>query len=474
VRSTPDGLSIRGCGDPSGPGYRDEDPRDGVDDARMRHLQALAVRFAPLLVRNTPLFPMLRTEQRGRVKGRNDCWKAKDSSTFFTASWQVTGVRACVEGSYGIRISELQATWRLAPSRGPIFLACQGNPADEVVATLFETDPPAARLERGRQDSDGVAGSRGRRLEVRGTGRGALDEGQRGDGHLARHHSDLRRAATKIEDALARARRKVMIGMARTVGRRISVASMLGVAVMLAAPVVEAQRWGHEDFPRTGACFFQDPGFRGNYFCAQPGRDFSFLASGFDNEISSIRTFGDVEVTVFRDSQFRGRSAEFRDDVRNLRNEGWNDRLSSLRVRSRSRGDGHGYGDERHGYRNGGHHGRYEGNPDTVVRRAYKDILEREPDAAGLRTYRSRIIDDGWSEEQVRETLRKSPEYRQKNTMTREKAEGIVRQAYRSVLSREPDAGSRSYVDKVMHDHWKQADVERELRKSPEYRNKHR
>jgi len=111
-------------------------------------------------------------------------------------------------------------------------------------------------------------------------------------------------------------------------------------------------------------------------------------------------------------------------------------------------------------------HGRQS---DRIVRRAYQDILEREPDQAGLRQYRSRIIDDGWSEARVRDALRKSPEYRQKNTMTRQRAQDIVRRAYLSVLKREPDAGSRGYVDRVLRDKWTQSDVERELRKSPEY-----
>jgi uncharacterized protein len=90
----------------------------------------------------------LRTEQRGWVKGRNECWKAKDG-TYLTASWQAKDVRECVEGTYRIRISELQATMRLVPAKGPVFFACENNPANEIVATFFETDPPTARLERG-------------------------------------------------------------------------------------------------------------------------------------------------------------------------------------------------------------------------------------------------------------------------------------------------------------------------------------
>jgi uncharacterized protein len=91
-------------------------------------------------------------EQRGWVKGRDDCWKTRDGSPeFLTASWQATGTRACVEGKYRIRISELQAVWRLVPAKGPVSFACEKNPANEVVATFFETDPAVALLERGDQ-----------------------------------------------------------------------------------------------------------------------------------------------------------------------------------------------------------------------------------------------------------------------------------------------------------------------------------
>ena len=113
-------------------------------------------------------------------------------------------------------------------------------------------------------------------------------------------------------------------------------------------------------------------------------------------------------------------------------------------------------------------------NPQVIVRRAYQDILERDPDPTGMRVYRSHIIDDGWTEQQVREDLRNSREYREKNTMTRAKAADIVRRAYLAVLNREPDAASRGYVNSILRDGWTQQDVERELRRSPEYREKNR
>jgi Peptidase inhibitor family I36 len=230
----------------------------------------------------------------------------------------------------------------------------------------------------------------------------------------------------------------------------------LSGTLLATSPCVFAQSW--TSVPREGACFYEHADYRGDFFCARTGESLDSLPSGVNDRISSIRIYGRAEVTVYRDERLRGSSARFDYDVRNLRQENWNDRVSSIRVRRTSSGGS-----------SGG-----SGDPDRIVRRAYEDILDREPDSAGLRLYRSRIIDDGWTESQVRDALRKSPEYREKNSMTRERAEDIVRRAYLNVLRREPDSGSRGYVDRVMRNKWTQGDVERELRKSPEYRNQSR
>jgi hypothetical protein len=114
-----------------------------------------------------------------------------------------------------------------------------------------------------------------------------------------------------------------------------------------------------------------------------------------------------------------------------------------------------------------------EDSANRIVRRAYQDILGREPDDRGLAQYRNEIMKNGWTERQVRDALMKSPEYREKNMMTRDKAVDIVTRAYRSVLGRDPDpAGLESYVRGVLRNKWTEADVARELRKSDEYRNK--
>jgi uncharacterized protein/heat shock protein HslJ len=84
--------------------------------------------------------PLLKAEQRGWIKGRNDCWKSDDK-------------RACVVDSYRRRIVELQARYRLVTASAPVRYVCNGNPADEVVATYFQTDPPSLIAERGDSSS---------------------------------------------------------------------------------------------------------------------------------------------------------------------------------------------------------------------------------------------------------------------------------------------------------------------------------
>jgi Peptidase inhibitor family I36 len=203
--------------------------------------------------------------------------------------------------------------------------------------------------------------------------------------------------------------------------------AVLGALIVSIPSVASAQlRWGRPTVPRDGACFYRDAGFRGDYFCVRAGEDLPWVPGGLNDEISSIRTFGRAEVTVYRDRRFSGRSERFERDVFNLRNQGWNDKLSSLRV-DRGRG---GYGRDDRGY--GRDDDRGSGRRDG----------DRRDD---------RRADDR------REVAR---------------AEEIVRRAYLAVLRREPDAASRGWVDRVLRENWTQADVERELRRSDEYRGR--
>lgn len=87
----------------------------------------------------------LRAEQRGWIGGRNDCWKADDP-------------RECVQSSYRTRIAELEATYDLAPHLDPVSYVCEGNPANEIVATFYQTELPTVKLERGDSRLIGIQG----------------------------------------------------------------------------------------------------------------------------------------------------------------------------------------------------------------------------------------------------------------------------------------------------------------------------
>jgi hypothetical protein len=111
---------------------------------------------------------------------------------------------------------------------------------------------------------------------------------------------------------------------------------------------------------------------------------------------------------------------------------------------------------------------------DRIIRRAYLDVLKREPDPEGLAHYRRRVLEEGWEFHDVRQALARSPERRQVRRAVREAdAQEMVRRAYRSVLGREVDPGGlASYTEKIVRDGWSQADVERALRESDEYRSR--
>ena len=108
--------------------------------------------------------------------------------------------------------------------------------------------------------------------------------------------------------------------------------------------------------------------------------------------------------------------------------------------------------------------------PNAAIRSAYLDILGREPDPEGLRAYRQSMVRDGWTEQDVREALRNSAEYADLRNAS---ADRIVRRAYLDVLRREPDPGGlQSYSARIMRGELNEAGLMQELRNSEEYRNR--
>jgi uncharacterized protein len=72
---------------------------------------------------------MLRTEQRGWIKGRDECWKSADK-------------HSCIVHEYQHRIAFLQARYRLIPGTGPISYFCANKPGNDIIVTYYATDPP--------------------------------------------------------------------------------------------------------------------------------------------------------------------------------------------------------------------------------------------------------------------------------------------------------------------------------------------
>ena len=109
--------------------------------------------------------------------------------------------------------------------------------------------------------------------------------------------------------------------------------------------------------------------------------------------------------------------------------------------------------------------------PTAAVRSAYQDILGRDPDPEGLRNYRQKMVREGWSEQDVRDDLRRSAEYATLTGRTAS-ADRIIRRAYMDVLHREPDPeGLAEYRKQIIENGWEYHDLRQVLARSEERRD---
>lgn len=250
------------------------------------------------------------------------------------------------------------------------------------------------------------------------------------------------------------------------------------IALLLPLLPVLAFAQPHEDRRGPRVILFEHANFQGGAIVVYAGEAVeNFAHASFDNgrnandRVSSIRIEDGAEVTVYTDAKFRGEAMRVTRDLRDLGRGSFggvrfNDAISSLRVEG-GRG---GWGDD--GRDRGGDRGSRPGrgiDPEKIVQRAYQDILEREPDPEGLRRYRSLIIDRGWSEKQVRDSIRASDEYRVTYMTAR------LNRIYREILGRDVDPrGFDHYRNKIIEHGWHDDDIRRDLRNSAEYRNRPR
>jgi hypothetical protein len=206
-------------------------------------------------------------------------------------------------------------------------------------------------------------------------------------------------------------RRFVMLGL------------VLGATVFINISPAYAQRWGRAATPRAGACFYEDINYNGRYFCSSIGETSANVPSGINDRISSIRLFGNAIVTVYRDPNLRGQSRLVNADLNDLRSLGFNDRISSYVVDT-YRGNNSGRAVPRN-------NGAYGSNvpygtvqqpngsrwnyraAENMVRRSYNDVLGRDPDPSGLQSWTQTVVNNNWTQQDLENALRQSPEYRE-------------------------------------------------------------
>lgn len=86
-------------------------------------------------------------------------------------------------------------------------------------------------------------------------------------------------------------------------------------------------------------CVYEHIRYQGRSECFGAGDDIRNLESvGFNDGISSIRTFGRVRATFYEHSDYKGQRISVDGDNPDLTRAGWNDRISSLRVGGERRG----------------------------------------------------------------------------------------------------------------------------------------
>jgi uncharacterized protein len=105
-----------------------KDPALGALDTKLVDVYAASSKAATAEQKNR-----LAADQQQWLVMREACNKATDRN-------------GCVKERYTRRIADLQAQFKLVPSRGPFRFACNEAQSGPFVAQYFETDPPTARF----------------------------------------------------------------------------------------------------------------------------------------------------------------------------------------------------------------------------------------------------------------------------------------------------------------------------------------
>ncbi len=115
---------------------------------------------------------------------------------------------------------------------------------------------------------------------------------------------------------------------------------LLLVAVTPGSALAQSRR--NDNRPADRVCVYQHSYFQGWEECYRPGDEVADLHTHNDN-ISSIRVYGNAIVTIYDDKNFRGDATQITSEVRDLAQlsaggfgglGNWNDRIGSFRVTS--------------------------------------------------------------------------------------------------------------------------------------------
>ncbi|KOR35234.1 hypothetical protein AM228_19570 [Planktothricoides sp. SR001] len=102
----------------------------------------------------------------------------------------------------------------------------------------------------------------------------------------------------------------------------------------------------------------------------------------------------------------------------------------------------------------------YSDAGEEAIEEIYQEVLERDPDRGGMRTYQDRLADD-WNIQDIREDIAESDE-----------AEQAINRIYREILGRNADSrGLRTYQRKLSED-WSLDKVRRDIANSDEARRR--
>jgi hypothetical protein len=112
------------------------------------------------------------------------------------------------------------------------------------------------------------------------------------------------------------------------------------VTVMLVCSLAKAQfgpNWSSATPPENGACFYEKPDFKGEYFCLDVDSAWNELNKTFSHKVSSVRVIGKANVKAFTRPNYEGDSLLINDRTPNLKQvvaDGvkWNNKIASVQV----------------------------------------------------------------------------------------------------------------------------------------------